>query len=280
MNRLVILVDAGYLCRQAVEILSAKASHSRADLKLTDANGLINMLVNAAVNELNNNQLLRVYWYDGVKDNLSPEHRAIIAVNDVQLRAGTINGSGQQKGVDSKIVTDLVELASNHAISDAMLVTGDGDLAIGIELAQRRGVRVATLGVGDMSVGVHHQQSSEVTNLADRVIHITAAELTPYMAYSPRGVTTTAAAPSSSIAGSTPMPLAEAVTSFVTAQTPQLTAAVIGPTGSIDPVVDKALLYHVYLNLHQGALTEPLKRQARAELRRQLQAPAAPVTHP
>src|SRR5471030_1683532 len=141
MDRLVVLVDAGYLLSQAVKVLSAKKSRSRADLHLNDAAGLVNMLISKARTELNNNELLRVYWYDGLKGGLSAEHKAIIDVDDVQLRTGTINGQGQQKGVDSKIVIDLIELASNHAISDALVVTGDGDLAIGIELSQRRGIR-------------------------------------------------------------------------------------------------------------------------------------------
>lgn len=111
MNRYAILVDAGYLLRQSVEILSGKSSKTRADLVLADAKGLVQLLIAKAADSLQNTNLLRVYWYDGIKDSMTAEHKAIIAVEDVQFRAGTINGKGQQKGVDSRIVTDLVELA-------------------------------------------------------------------------------------------------------------------------------------------------------------------------
>jgi uncharacterized LabA/DUF88 family protein len=54
---------------------------------------------------------------------------------DVKIRLGYINGAGQQKGVDSLIVTDLIELARNQAISDAYLVSGDGDLRVAVQIA-------------------------------------------------------------------------------------------------------------------------------------------------
>lgn len=289
MERLVVLVDAGYLFSQSVKVLSAKASRSRSDLTLNDAAGLIGMLVQKASTELANNKLLRVYWYDGIKNGLSPEHRAIVDVDDVQLRQGTINGQGQQKGVDSKIVIDLIELASNQAISDAMIVTGDGDLAIGIELSQRRGIRVAVLGVEDLSVGVHHAQSTEVTNVADRVIRIGASDLLPYLSYvaktSPQQSTQPTTSPSASVTpsanpqtstsalpSSTPTQanIEQAVKNFIAAQIPALQSSVISSTGSIEPSVDKALLYHVYTELGQGALSGADKRSTRAALRKLL----------
>ena len=60
----------------------------------------------------------------------------------MKLRLGIVNLAGQQKGVDSLIVTDLVELARNHAITDAILLSGDEDLRIGVQIAQSFGVRV------------------------------------------------------------------------------------------------------------------------------------------
>lgn len=187
MHRFTILVDAGYLLRQAAEILSNKTRYTgRADITINDPQGLISMLVSKAQAALQNRNLLRVYWYDGVKTTLTAEHKALMALPDVQFRAGTVNGQGQQKGVDSRIVTDLVELAGHHAVCDAMLITGDGDLAIGVELAQRRGVRVAVLGIEDMTVGVHHSQSPEVVHVADRVVRIGRADIAPYIKYTPK----------------------------------------------------------------------------------------------
>jgi uncharacterized LabA/DUF88 family protein len=291
MDRIVVLVDAGYLLSQAVKVLSAKKSRSRADLQLNDADGLINMLVSKAKAELQNDNLLRVYWYDGLKGGLSAEHKAIIEVDDVQLRTGTINGQGQQKGVDSKIVIDLIELASNHAICDAVVVTGDGDLAIGIELSQRRGIRVAVLGVEDLNIGVTHSQSPEVTNVADRVIRIGSPDLSPFLSYSPKPVSaqnapkqalvpsaaasvpTPAATVTSGVSNATLTPQIDtAVKSFIAAQKPPFQASVMGATGAIDKAVDRSLLYHVYTTLGR-ALSDVEKRHARAVFRTLLKTP-------
>lgn len=295
MDRLVILVDAGYLLSQAVQVLSAKSSRSRADLRLHDAPGLIQMLVNKASAELGNNKLLRVYWYDGIKGGLSAEHRAIVDVDDVQMRAGTVNGKGQQKGVDSKIVIDLIELATNQAMSDAMLVTGDGDLAIGIELSQRHGIRVAVLGIEDRNVGVTHNQNSEVTNVADRVIRVGSSDLSPFLTYVPKVAGPTPAppptpstapvskpvvvAPSANLpqatkqSASIPADVMAAVQAFVDMQTPPLLPSVLDNTGAIDKQVDRSLIYHVYMVLGQGALTDNQKRQARAAFRQIIKTP-------
>lgn len=63
------------------------------------------------------------------------------------MRLGFINGRGEQKGVDSLIVTDLIELARLHSISDAVLLSGDEDVRIGVQIAQNYGVRVHLLGI-------------------------------------------------------------------------------------------------------------------------------------
>jgi uncharacterized LabA/DUF88 family protein len=306
MNRYAILVDAGYLLRQSVEILSGKSSKTRADLVLADAKGLVQLLIAKAADSLQNTNLLRVYWYDGIKDSMTAEHKAIIAVEDVQFRAGTINGKGQQKGVDSRIVTDLVELASNRAICDAMLVTGDGDLAIGIELAQRRGVRVAVLGLEDLTVGVYHSQSSEVTNIADRIVRIGKAEISPFLNHIPAKVkgpapaTTTvtvtssvsavpvgglssvpvaAAAPAVAAATAVRLPIPKmdakamadietAVDAFISKQTTPFVKSVVSSTGSVEASVDRALLFFVMTSLAAGGLDGPRKNYTRAIFRK------------
>jgi len=119
---------------------------------------------------------------------LSPQQRAIAELPDVHFRSGIVNAAGQQRGVDSLIVTDLIELASNGAISDAALVTGDGDFAIGIEMAQKKGVRIAVIGVEDTELGVSHRQSFEITSRADRVARLNVYDLSAVMRYVPPAV--------------------------------------------------------------------------------------------
>ncbi len=75
------------------------------------------------------------------------EQQDLADSDDVKLRLGVIAYTGRQKGVDSLIVTDLIELARNHAITDALLLSGDEDVRIGVQIAQTYGVRVHLLGV-------------------------------------------------------------------------------------------------------------------------------------
>lgn len=281
MNRFVVMVDAGYLLRQAIEIVSSKVSTSRTDLRISDPAGLIKALLDKSrlTLDLNGKELLRVYWYDGVMANgFTPQQRALVNVDDVQFRAGTINGKGQQKGVDSLIVTDLIELTSHHAICDAVLVTGDSDLAVGIEIAQKRGVRIAVLGVEDLATGVAHHQSFEITSRADRVGLLGQAELSQVLQYAPLqqaaaqqpAITSAAPAPAATAPAAVPIDrqrIEAAVKAFIAQQAAPLTGTVDHTTKRIDATVDRALLHHVFTELGHGRLTEGEKVHARQVFR-------------
>ncbi|MGH8214496.1 MAG: NYN domain-containing protein, partial [Rhodanobacteraceae bacterium] len=91
--------------------------------------------------------LLRIYWYDGTNSGPTPAHLAMAYLDNVKLRLGFVNQSGEQKGVDGLIFSDLTNLARNRAISDAMLLAGDEDLRVGVSQAQEHGIRVHLLGV-------------------------------------------------------------------------------------------------------------------------------------
>lgn len=264
MNRFVVMIDAGYLLRQSIELVSNKASTLRAELVIPDVGALIKVILDKSkiMLDLADKELLRVYWYDGVMaTGLTRQQREIVEVDDVQFRAGTINGRGQQKGVDSLIVTDLIELTTHHAICDAVLVTGDSDLAIGMTIAQMRGIRVAVLGIEDLLVGVPHHQSFEITSRADRVGRLAGAELKPVLRYVPKTapspVVSTAVpaaippvnpAPSST-ATTDQAQITVSVKAFITQHDASLTGVVDKNTNRINASADKALLHHVFVAL-------------------------------
>jgi uncharacterized LabA/DUF88 family protein len=79
---------------------------------------------------------------ESAAQHLTPAH-----LQDVKVRLGFVNSVGEQKGVDSPIVTDMIALARNRAISDAVLVSGDEDLRVGVQQAQEFGVRVHLIGI-------------------------------------------------------------------------------------------------------------------------------------
>ena len=144
--RVAVFVDAGYLFA-AGGLTIATTSQDRRGLAL-DVPLAIDRLKTTAASRAPETSLLRIYWYDGARHGrVSPEQRRIADSDDVKLRLGTISSAGQQKGVDSLIVTDLVELARNQAISDAVLLSGDEDVRIGVEIAQSFGVRVHLIGI-------------------------------------------------------------------------------------------------------------------------------------
>lgn len=291
-----MMVDAGYLLRQSIEIVSNRASNKRAELNITDPAGLVRALITKCKEALDlaDRELLRVYWYDGVMSNgLTQQQRSIIGLPDVHFRAGVVNASGQQKGVDSLIVTDLIELASNHAICDAALVTGDGDLAVGIEIAQKKGVRIAVIGFEDLSVGVSHKQSFEITSRADRIGRLGGADLSTLMHYTPStsSVKPLASSASNTSAAATPANVSrttnvsrptntpldstvkpqilQSVKSFI-AQQVSTSGIVDLKTKRIDATADRSLIHHVYTELAHGQLTNAEKIYARDAFRTEL----------
>lgn len=145
MDRVAVFVDAGYLLAAGSAALAG--SKQPRHLLVLDVPKVTNELRDFAMN-VTGLPLLRVYWYDGVSARgPSEEHARLGVAANVKLRLGFINSSGQQKGVDSLIVTDLIELARNKAMSDAVLVAGDEDTRIGVQIAQNYGVRMHLLGV-------------------------------------------------------------------------------------------------------------------------------------
>jgi hypothetical protein len=157
MERIAAFVDAGYLYAQGA-VCIAKEKLARDQLALNERAAIEH--IKALCREKSPNaSLLRIYWYD------------------VKVRLGFINSVGQQKGVDSLIITDLIELARNHAISDALLVSGDEDIRIGVQIAQSFGVRIHLIGIQPAK----GSQSLQLQQEADTCTELREAELAPYL---------------------------------------------------------------------------------------------------
>lgn len=154
MRRFAVFVDAGYLLAAGAEAISG-TSVRRHNISLPAVGNFIRALVERASTQCSIPDLLRVYWYDAMQGpRISLEHSTVAHQSGVKLRLGSLNNAGEQKGVDSLIVTDLIELARNGAIVDAVLVSGDEDLRVAVQVAQTFGVRVHLLAVGDASRNV------------------------------------------------------------------------------------------------------------------------------
>ncbi|MDE0148130.1 MAG: NYN domain-containing protein [Rhodospirillaceae bacterium] len=140
-------MDAGYLYAQGSALLTGQRQR-RETIRLSVKDAL-KRLAEEAEQAAPGTRLLRIYWYDGLPraNRPTPEQNEISYASDVKLRLGMVNNQGQQKGVDSLIVTDLIELARNRAISDALILSGDEDIRIGVQVAQTFGVRIHLLGI-------------------------------------------------------------------------------------------------------------------------------------
>jgi len=165
-DRVSVFVDAGYLFKQgAGAVLGAKLG--RREVRL-DARRFVADLATWLCSSHPDEVLLRTYWYDGAARGVpSTEQLDVAALPFVKMRFGRINTAGQQKGVDTLIVRDLMVLSQERSIQRAVVLSGDEDLREGIEYAQDRGVRVAVVGIdagGDLS------QSPELVREADEAL--------------------------------------------------------------------------------------------------------------
>lgn len=154
MDRYAILVDAGYFFAAGAQAAFVSQPPRKQVALKSPADMLASLCEETSV-IVDNISLLRIYWYDAMPGpRLSLEQTALAMQTGVKLRLGALNTAGEQKGVDSLIVTDLIDLARNRAIADAIVVTGDEDLRIAVQVAQSFGVRVHILAVGDPSKNV------------------------------------------------------------------------------------------------------------------------------
>ena len=110
---------------------------------------ILERLAEFAVTIAPDSRLLRTNWYDGLPRGNRPsmEQDLIGQSPNTKLQLSLVNTKRQQKGVDSLIVTDLIELARNQAITDALTLSGDEDIKIGVQVAQTYGVRIHLLGI-------------------------------------------------------------------------------------------------------------------------------------
>ena len=268
-----IFVDAGYLLTQALTIVSNKTSKHRKDLDIKDPPGLLMHLRSEARKFASNTRLLRTYWYDGVSASMTPEQIKIASLPDLHFRGGSLHNK-KQKGVDGRIVQDLFELASEGVISDALIVTGDGDLSVGIEFAQRRGVRVAILGIEDLPNGVSPNRHAELAFLADALISMGSVEIQKYFAYTapvvvPAPVVVTTAPPPPAPNA----PVSTLPTAGGTTQAPKAAVSLDKATldGIAKTVADSILPANLAATLNKaGGVMSDTDRQLLAEGRKEL----------
>lgn len=147
-KRVAVLIDGGYMDKILYEAGSMKVSFSRLANKLARAK-----------------PLLRTYYYHclpHISQRPTPEEQTFYAnkerffnalrrLDDFEVRLGHLAPRGwdnagnrilEQKGVDVYLAVDVCRLSYTGAVSEIILVAGDGDLAPAVALAKDLGIKV------------------------------------------------------------------------------------------------------------------------------------------
>ncbi len=149
MEKVAVFVDAGYFWVQVSRTLFGEKKPRQC--VCLDYQCLSKSALQKIKEWFPSKELLRIYWYDGPGQNgeKTDSHSRIEELDGFKLRMGSLNFSGQQKAVDGLLIADLIGLAQNKAISDAVIVSGDADLIPGVVTAQALGIRVARVDIMD-----------------------------------------------------------------------------------------------------------------------------------
>ncbi|MEV1169415.1 NYN domain-containing protein [Nonomuraea sp. NPDC049784] len=174
MDRCALFVDAGYLLADG-----AMAVHGTRHREAVawDYPGLLQLMTGLS-RERTGLPLLRCYWYEAtVEGRRTPEHDALADIPGLKLRLSRIR-PGRREGVDAQVHRDLMTLARNNAICDAVVVSGDEDLAQVVCDAQDLGIRVSVIHVaaeGGWAV------SRSLRQECDDLVELGAVHLRPYV---------------------------------------------------------------------------------------------------
>jgi uncharacterized LabA/DUF88 family protein len=173
VDRCALFVDAGYLLADGA--MAVHGTHRRESVTW-DYPGLLQLLANLAM-ERSRMPLLRCYWYDStVEGRRTPDHDALADLPGVKLRLAKMR-PGRREGVEGEIHRDLTTLARNKAVSDAMVVSGEEDLAEVIADVQDMGMRVTLLHISsDGNAEIPRALRQE----CDDIVEINVAQLRPY----------------------------------------------------------------------------------------------------
>jgi NYN domain len=174
VDRCALFVDAGYVLADG-----AMAVHGtrRRESVSWDYAGLTQFLSGLA-SERSGLPLLRCYWYEAtVEGRRTEEHDTVADLPGVKLRLAKMR-PGRREGVESEIHRDLTTLARNKAVTDAMVVSAEEDLAQVVADVQDLGMRVTLLHI---AVDGNGEIPRALRQECDDIAEINGAHLRPYV---------------------------------------------------------------------------------------------------
>src|SRR5207302_11414564 len=142
-----------------------------------DYEGLLQLLSSLA-RERSGLPVLRCYWYEATVDGRrTAEQDTLADVPGIKLRVAKIR-PGRREGVETEIHRDLTTLARNTAISDALVISAEEDLAQVIADVQDLGIRVTLLHI---AVDGNWTISRALRQESDDIIEISDEHLRPFV---------------------------------------------------------------------------------------------------
>ncbi|SDS76303.1 NYN domain-containing protein [Corynebacterium timonense] len=166
LERTLVFVDTSYLLASFYNSWEIGA-RSQLEIDLPEVVATLREMVTHQLNQ----PIHRQFWYDGIPESGPHRYqRALRTCDGVQLRTGQLIEWGErrtQKGVDTRLVADLVIQASQGNFSDFVLVSGDADMIPGVEEAANYGVRVHLYGFGWDSMSSALRHACDTTTILD-----------------------------------------------------------------------------------------------------------------
>jgi len=174
VDRCALFVDAGYVLSDGA--MAVHGTRHR-DSVSWDYAGLLKLLAGLS-RDRTGLPVLRCYWYEATVDSRrTSEHDALADLPGLKLRLGKMR-PGRREGVETEIHRDLIALARNGAVSDAIILSAEEDLAPVVAEAQDFGIRVVIVHIamdGNWTI------SRPLRQECDDIIEITGAHLRPFV---------------------------------------------------------------------------------------------------
>jgi NYN domain len=174
VDRCAVFVDAGYVLADGA--MAVHGTRQR-DSVSWDYAGLVKLLTGLS-RDRTGLPVLRCYWYEAtVEGRRSSEHNALADLPGVKLRLGRMR-PGRREGVEAEMHRDLTTLARNRAVSDAVIVSAEEDLAEVVAEVQELGLRVAIVHItadGNWTIARPLRQE------CDDIVEISGAHLRPFV---------------------------------------------------------------------------------------------------
>jgi len=174
VDRCALFVDAGYMLADG-----AMAVHGtrRRESVSWDYETLVQHLGKLA-RDRTGLPLLRCYWYEAtVEGRRTAEHDALADMPGIKVRLAKLR-PGRREGVATEIHRDLTVLARNRAVSDAVVISADEDLAQVLSDVQALGLRVTIVHV---TVDGNWTIARSLRQECDDIMELTSAHLRPYV---------------------------------------------------------------------------------------------------